>query len=238
LTSDQYAADVNEVKEIGSKSSATRTADQTQIAVFWTGNAPAYWNRAATAISDQRHLTLSENARLLALLNVGMADAQIACWDAKYAYVFWRPINAIRLANTDDNPNTIEDPSWTPLIVTPNFPEYPSGHASVSNAAATVLVAYFGNNAAFTLTSEVLPGVIRSYNSFTQAAEEAFNARIYGGIHFRAACRDAQLQGIQIGGFVMANVAQSAKGKRTGQINHQHPQGQISGDGENSGNDQ
>src|SRR5437667_310174 len=137
LTSDQYAADVNEVKEIGSNSSATRTADQTQIAVFWTGNAPAYWNRAATAISDQRHLTLSENARLLALLNVGMADAQI-----------------------------------------------------------------------------------------------------YGGIHFRAACRDAQLQGIQIGGFVMANVAQSAKGKRTGQINHQHPQGQISGDGENSGNDQ
>lgn len=238
LTSDQYAADVNEVKEIGSNSSATRTADQTQIAVFWTGNAPAYWNRAATAISDQRHLTLSENARLLALLNVGMADAQIACWDAKYAYVFWRPINAIRLASTDDNPNTMEDPSWTPLIVTPNFPEYPSGHASVSNAAATVLVAYFGNNAAFTLTSEVLPGVIRSYNSFTQAAEEAFNARIYGGIHFRAACRDAQLQGIQIGGFVMANVAQSAKGKRTGQINHQHPQGQISGDGENSGNDQ
>ena len=238
LTSDQYAADVNEVKEIGSNSSATRTADQTQIAVFWTGNAPAYWNRAATAISEQRHLTLSENARLLALLNVGMADAQIACWDAKYAYVFWRPINAIRLASTDDNPNTIEDPSWTPLIVTPNFPEYTSGHASVSNAAATVLVAYFGNNAAFTLTSEVLPSVIRSYNSFTQAAEEAFNARIYGGIHFRAACRDAQLQGIQIGGFVMANVAQSAEGQRTGQINHQHPQGQISGDGENSGNDQ
>ncbi len=157
LTSDQYAADVNEVKEIGSNSSATRTADQTQIAVFWTGNAPAYWNRAATAISDQRHLTLSENARLLALLNVGMADAQIACWDAKYAYVFWRPINAIRLASTDDNPNTMEDPSWTPLIVTPNFPEYPSGHASVSNAAATVLVAYFGNNAAFTLTSDSLP---------------------------------------------------------------------------------
>jgi len=238
LTSDQYAADVNEVKEIGSISSPTRTADQTQVAVFWNGNTPAYWNRVATSVAADRHITLSENARLLALLNVAMADAVIACWDAKYTYVFWRPITAIRLASTDGNPATSEDPAWTPLLVTPNFPEYPSGHATVSPAAAVVLGTYFGNDDEFTLTSETLPGVVRTYASFTQAADEAFDARIYGGIHFRSACRDGRALGTQVGSFVTANVAQSAHGKRKGQINHNHPRGEIGGDGESIGNDQ
>jgi hypothetical protein len=238
LTSDQYAADVNEVKEIGSIGSPTRTADQTQVAVFWNGNTPAYWNRVATTVAVERHTTLSENARLLALLNVAMADAVISCWDAKYTYVFWRPITAIRLASTDGNPATTEDPAWTPLLVTPNFPEYPSGHATVSPAAAVVLGTYFGNDAEFALTSETLPGVVRTYASFTQAADEAFDARIYGGIHFRSACRDGQALGTEVGSFVMANVAQSAHGNRKGQLSHDHPRGEIGGDGESPGNDQ
>jgi len=236
LTGDQYTADFNEVKEIGSNNSATRTADQTQIAVFWNGNTPSAWNRIATSVADQRHLTLSENARLLALLNVAMADAVIACWEAKYAYVFWRPITAIRLASTDGNPNTVEDPGWTPLLITPNFPEYPSGHATVSPAAATVLGTYFGNDAEFTLSSETVPGVVRSYSSFTEAVDEAFLARIYGGIHFRSACRDGRATGTQIGSFVMTTVAQPVHGTRQGQINHNHPLGDIGAGGANPDN--
>jgi hypothetical protein len=238
LTSEQYAEDLNEVKLIGDKFSATRSADQTEIAVFWNGNTPAYWNRIATSVAAERHTTLSENARLLALLNVAMADAVIACWDAKYTFVFWRPITAIRLASTDGNPATTEDSAWTPLLVTPNFPEYPSGHATVSPAAAAVLGTYFGNDADFTLSSETLPGVVRSYNSFTQAADEAFEARIYGGIHFRSACRDGRATGIQVGSFVMANVAQSVHGKRKGQIKHDHPFGEIGAEGEPTDNEQ
>jgi hypothetical protein len=236
LTSDQYAADLNEVKEIGSLNSSTRTAEQTQIAVFWNGNTPAYWNRVATLVADERHLTLSQNARLLALLNVSMADAVISCWDAKYTYVSWRPITAIRLASTDGNPATPEDAGWTPLLVTPNHPEYPSGHATVSPAAAVVLGTYFGNDAEFTLTSETLPGVVRAYNSFSEAADEAFDARIYGGIHFRSACRDGRALGTQVGSFVMANMAQSVHGKRKGQISHDHPPGETSGGGEGPDN--
>jgi len=226
LTSEQYAADFNEVREIGGENSLTRTADQTQVAYFWNGNTPAYWNRIATSVADQRHTTLSENARLLALLNVAMADAVIACWDAKYTYVFWRPVTAIRLAAADGNPATEEDAGWTPLLTTPNFPEYTSGHATVSNAAAAVLSAYFGDGSAFTLTSETMPGVVRSYTSFTQAAGEAFDARIYGGIHFRSACRDGQIVGSRLGSFVTATVAQPAHGADQGLISHAHPQGE------------
>ena len=223
----QYAADVNEVLEIGRNSSATRTAEQGEIAFFWDGNTPATWNRIALSVAEARHTTLSENARLLALLNVAMADAVISCWEAKYFYNFWRPITAIRLASTDENPDTHEDAGWTPLQTTPNHPEYPSGHATVSNAAITVLGAYFGDDADFTLTSPTVPGVVRSYTSFTQAAEEAFNARIYGGIHFRSACRDGRALGVQVGSLVTATVAQSARGRRKGQLSHDQPRGKI-----------
>jgi hypothetical protein len=238
LSSDQYAADFNEVKTIGDKFSVTRTADQTQIAVFWNGNTPVSWNRVANSVAEDRHTTLSQNARLFAMLNVAMADAVIACWDSKYTYVFWRPITAIRLASTDGNPATTEDPNWTPLLITPNFPEYASGHATVSPAAVTVLGTFFGNDVDFALTSETLPGVVRSFASFTQAADEAFEARIYGGIHFRSACRDGRAMGTQVGSFVTTNVAQSIRGTRRGQISHAHPMGQIGAGGENAPNDQ
>lgn len=236
LASDQYATDFNEVKEIGDKFSSTRTADQTQIAVFWSGNNPVYWNHIAGSVADERHTTLSQNARLLALLNIAMADAVISCWDAKYTYVFWRPITAIRLASADGNPATTEDAGWTPLLITPNFPEYPSGHATVSPAAAVVLGTYFGNDAEFTLTSETLPRVVRAYTSFTQASDEASESRIYGGIHFRSALRIGRALGTQVGSFVMANVAQSVHGKRKGQIRHDHPQGEIGAGGESADN--
>ena len=213
LTSAQYTADFNEVKEIGRDTSATRTADQTQIALFWAGNTPVSWNRVARTVSADRHLTLSENSRLFGLLNVAMADAVISCWEAKYHYVFWRPVTAIPLANTDPNPDTDPDATWLPRLITPAHPEYPSGHSTVSGAAATVLADFFGNNdALFSLESETLPGVLRFYTDFSSAADEANDSRIYGGIHFRSACRDGRVAGNSIGSFVSANVAQRIHG--------------------------
>ena len=213
LTSAQYAIDFNEVKEIGRINSATRTADQTEIAVFWNGNTPVSWNRIARTVSADRHLTLSDNARLFGLLNVAMADAVISCWEAKYFYVFWRPITAIVLADTDPNPDTVLDLTWLPRLTTPAHPEYPSGHSTVSGAAATVLADYFGNDALFSLESETLPGVTRFYTAFSSAADEANDSRVYGGIHFRSACRDGRLGGNSIGSFVSANVAQPVHAK-------------------------
>jgi hypothetical protein len=209
LTSDQYAADFNEVKAIGGSTSTIRTAFQTEVAKFWAGNTALFWNRIALTMAARRNTTLSDNARLFAVLNVAMADAAIACWDAKYTYVFWRPITAIQLADTDGNTMTDPDPNWTPLIVTPNFPEYPSGHATVSPAAVVVLQATFGDSGPFTLDSDVLPGVLHSFNSFAAAADEAFVARIYGGIHFRTSCRDGHQLGVAVGGYVVANAALS-----------------------------
>jgi hypothetical protein len=210
LTSDQYAADFNEVKSIDSSTSTTRTDFQTEVAKFWAGNTALFWNRIALTMTAQNNTSLSDNARLFAVLNVAMADAAIACWDAKYTYVFWRPITAIQLADTDGNPNTVPDPNWTPLLVTPNFPEYTSGHATVSPSAAVVLQTTFGDSGPFTLDSDVLPGVLHSFDSFEAAADEAFVARIYGGIHFRTSCQDAHTLGLAVGNYVMANAAQPA----------------------------
>ena len=144
---------------------------------------------------------------MFALLNLAIADAAIACWDAKYHYVFWRPVTAIQLADTDGNPATELDPTWTSLITTPNFPEYPSAHATVSPAAAVVLQAAFGDSGPFTLDSEILPGVLHSFNSFAAAADEAFVARIYGGIHFRSSCQDGHDLGVSVGNYILANAA-------------------------------
>jgi hypothetical protein len=209
LASDQYAADFNEVKTIGSSTSTTRTDFQTEVARFWNGNTPLFWNRIAQTMAAQNQTSLSDNARLFARLNIAMADAAIACWDAKYTYVFWRPITAIQLADTDGNPNTDPDPNWTPLLVTPNFPEYPSGHATVSPSAAVVLQDAFGDSGPFTLDSDVLPGVLHSFDSFAAAADEAFLARIYGGIHFRTSCQDGHDLGVKVGSYVVANAALS-----------------------------
>ena len=225
LTSAQYATDVAEVQEIGRSASGTRTADQTEIAVFWTANTAVSWNRIATSVADQRHLTLSERARMLARLNVAMADAIIACWEAKYHYVFWRPITAIRLADADPNPATVADPSWTPLLVTPTHPEYPAGHSTVSGAASTVLALHFGDDVAFALESETLPGVTRYYARFSEAADEANDARTYGGMHFRSATADGRALGDAIGAFVTESVAQPDHGIRMRQTNHAHPYG-------------
>jgi membrane-associated phospholipid phosphatase len=214
LASARYAADLDEVKLLGAANSATRTPDQTDIAVFWTANTPVLWNRLAVSIAGERRLTLSSSARLLMRLNVAMADAVIACWDAKYHYVFWRPITAIQFADLDPNPFTDVDAGWMPLLPTPAHPEYPANHATVAAAATTILANDFGDETAFTLESEVLPGVTRSYRSFSAAAAEANDARVYGGMHFRTSVLDGRTIGAAVAGLVIAHVAQPLWGDR------------------------
>ena len=212
LTSAQYAADFLEVKRLGEFASATRTADQTESARFWAGTALTFWNRAAKSAADARHNTLSENARLFALLNVSIADALISCWDAKVHFNFWRPITAIRLANTDGNDATDVQATWVPLITTPPYPDYDSGHQSVSGSAQAILTAFFGTMPVEG-TSEGLANVVRSFPSFAAAADDAFMARIYSGIHFRTAMRDARLRSERIAAYVLEHVAVRINGR-------------------------
>jgi hypothetical protein len=219
LTDAQYTADFNEVKTMGSASSTSRTADQTLYARFWNSTNPAdFWDPVATSLSDNAHLTLSENARLLALVNISMADAIIGCWDAKYTYVFWRPITAIRLADTDGNSDTAPDTAWTPLVITPAFPEYTSAHSCVSGAAAAILSSYFGEGTPFSVASDTLPGTLRYFSSFSGALDEIKNARVFGGIHFRTATNDGSTLGAAIGNYILTNTLQSVHGERQGQL--------------------
>jgi len=220
LTSARYAADFNETKTMGSISSSVRTADETIYSWFWAASTATYlWNQVADSLIErgdrdedddsgrwgERRNSLLENARVLALLDLAMADAAIACWEAKYHYVFWRPVTAIPLGDTDGNPATIADPSWMPLFATPAHPEYPSGHSTVSGAAAVVLASFFGEKAHFTMDNDLLIGVTRSFSSFSQALDEVKNARIFAGIHFRSACDDGQTTGIQVANYVLDN---------------------------------
>jgi hypothetical protein len=213
LTSDLYTQDFNEVKSVGSATSTTRTAYQTQTAQSWQGDTPAaIWDRGADDLAQANHLTLTENARLLARMNVALADAVIAIWNAKNTYDRWRPITAIQQAATDGNPDTTADPTWTPLIVTPAFQEYPAGHPGVSAAGALTLALYYGDNTSFTLTSFGLPGVERDFTSFTSAVAQVSDARVFGGIHFRFACDTAVQMGTEIANYVNNTVAIPANG--------------------------
>lgn len=196
LDSAEYLLELSEVWLMGSATSALRTADQTDACLFWnSGSATYLWNRAAIDLGEAQGINLSENAHLLATLNLAIADALIACWDAKYTYVFWRPVTAIRLV----------EPLWSPLFATPNHPEYTSGHSSASSAAATVLADYFGDNTPFMLQSPAAPGWVRSFTSFSMAVDEVADARVFAGIHFRAACVDGTNIGSTVAAYILEN---------------------------------
>src|SRR6059036_3920029 len=184
LDSQQYAADYEEVKQLGLAIGSTRTEDQTQIALFWADGAgtetpPGHWNSIAQDISAAKGNTLQENARLFALLNIAPADAAICAWDAKYTFNFWRPVTAIRNGDVDGNPATVSYPTWSSFIVTPPFPDYVSGHSTFSGAASRVLALFYGkDNIAFSTGSDFLPGVTRNFTSFSAAASEAALSRL------------------------------------------------------------
>ena len=203
LDSQQYAADYEEVKELGALVGSTRTEEQTEIALFWADGAgtetpPGHWNSIAQIIGAAQGNTLEENARLFALLNIAMADAAICSWDAKYTFHFWRPVTAIAFAEPELN--------WMSFIVTPPFPDYTSGHSTFSAAAATVLPLFYGTeDLPFTVGSDFLPDVYRSFPTCFDAAEEAAVSRIYGGIHFRSASEDGLQAGTSIGEWTVTH---------------------------------
>jgi membrane-associated phospholipid phosphatase len=226
LGSADYATAFNEVKSLGRVDSTARTADQTQIALFWRDPTSAayafgHWNEIAQQVSGERGLDLVADARLFALLNLATADAIISCWDTKYTYNFWRPVTAIQFPGDSAlNPATASDPTWTPLITTPNFPSYTSAHSTVSGAAAAVLTDLFGHNYDFTTGSRGLPGITRSFASFEAAAAEAGQSRIYGGIHFQFDNQNGLASGHALGQFVVGNFLLPAEKKGEADSRH------------------
>ncbi|HEX6510199.1 MAG TPA: vanadium-dependent haloperoxidase [Chloroflexota bacterium] len=207
LTSAQYAADYNEVMSLGSINSTTRTADQTQIALFWFDDDAYMWNSVARMVAEQKQTTLTQDAKLFAELNVAMFDGLIGIFDSKYLYNFWRPEAAIHAGDTDGNPATAGDATWTPLRPTPAHPDYPSAHTSSGAAASTVLASFFGDATSFSFTTRtVLPAnAVRSYTSFSQAATEEGVSRIYVGYHFRTAVNAGATMGHQTGEWTVKN---------------------------------
>src|SRR6266545_3866374 len=200
LTSPTYARDFNEVKSVGGKVSTVRTADQTEIARFWF-EGPGNWNTIARAVSVSRRLDARDSARLLALMNMAMADSYIAGFKIRYVYDFWRPITAIREGDSDGNDATVGDPAWDSLQNTPAVSDYPSTQSTFSAAVAVVLASVLaGDQAAFTVVSgKPFDGITRSFTSFSQAARESADSRVYAGIHFRSACEDGLVLGRKIG---------------------------------------
>ena len=220
LMSTEYADDVNEVQRIGNAAAlpADRSADGTESARFWAGTALTAWFRIAEAVSRQNHLTLSENDRLFTLMSVAMADSVITCWDSK---VLLRAVATVpRHSPRGHRQQSGHDPgsAWTPLIVTPPYPEYYSGHQGLDRTSATVLIAYFGDSTPIETTSESLPGVTRHWSNFTAAADDAFMARIWGGIHFRFSMDDARDVALKIANYVLEHAAQPLHGKKNGQV--------------------
>jgi hypothetical protein len=187
LSSAEYAHDVNEVKRLGSATSTDRTPEQTDIARVWAFGAgsmtpPGAWNKVAQQVAQSNSMGITQSVRMFALLGMAEADAAISAWDCKNAYNLWRPISAIREADTDGNAATDPDASWTPLLTTPNFQSYTSGHSTFSSAAAAILREVTGTDTASFSVSAL--GITRNFTSFAAAADEAGMSRIYGGIHF------------------------------------------------------
>lgn len=206
VTSYAYTVDFNEVKALGGAISAARTADQSQIAKFWLENTPESWIRIAIQFSTAKALNGWDQARLLALLELAVADAYIGSLEAKYFYKFWRPITAIRNADIDGNPNTVADLTWAPFdFVTPPVPDYPSAHSTAGGAGEAVFKALYGDAFAFNYESTSTPGITRNFTRFSQVADEIALSRIYVGYHFRQAIVDGRAQGIATGEFVARN---------------------------------
>ncbi len=220
LTGAQYTADFNEVKLLGRADSQKRTPEQSIIAWFWadgvgTVTPPGHWNRVAQSVARTQRTTLAENARLFAALNFAMADAGIACWECKYRERLWRPITAIRQAADDDNPDTDADPDWRPLLPTPPFPSYVSGHSSFSGAGAAVLADFFGDRTRVTATSDSFPGMTRTFPSFSALARECGRSRIYGGIHYECDNIEGLKMGKAIGRYCSRSALQPLTAART-----------------------
>ena len=229
LQGDVYARDHEEVRLLGDFFSTTRTAEQTDIVYFWADEPgtflpPGHWTTIALNALDQTPLSMMARARVMATVSIALADAAIAGWDSKYHHDTWRPYTAIVLADQDGNPATTADPNWSTLIASPPHPEYPSGHAVFSTAAARVLEHLLGPDREITVHSDLLPEIygrpnqVRRYSGFMEAAHEAADSRILGGLHFRYAAEAGINQGIAVADHVVAWMPQPAPADTTSWI--------------------
>lgn len=212
MTSAEYAADLNEVKEIGAANSATRTVDQTKVAQLWAGvNTPTnflfVWNNVARSVSLARGISTVEQARLFALTNMALHDALQTTFASKFVYGLWRPVTAIRRADEDGNASTTADPAWSSLIVNPPYPSYAGNNAAIGTSQSTILALFFGrDDIAFQHTWEGAGGATRSYAGFSAMADEEARARVYGGIHFTFDNVAGQSVGRNVANYIFANV--------------------------------
>jgi hypothetical protein len=220
LSSTAYLQTIQQVQSLGQNSSTTRTPDQTTIASFWGGNIWDYWNEIAQNASLAHHDTLRRDALLFAQLNTAFADSVIAFYDAKYGYHLWRPITAIRFGF----PGFAADSNWTPLSKTPADPSYPGAHATISEAGATILTAFFhAAKQALTVTSEVMPGTTRQFNGFAAASSEASASRVFAGVHTQMDEDAGQQLGGSVARFVLDNgPLATAHAKQGGRSRHTH----------------
>ena len=201
LTSERYRKDYDEVKRLGSFGSTERTPAQKDIAYFYSENFLAQWNRALRGIATNHLRRSGDTARLFALANLATADAVITSWDSKKFYFVWRPMTAINEGDNDGNPNTAGDPTWQPLINNPNYPDYTSGANNVTGAMTRTLSLFFGRDRLTFEVTSLAPLAIqktRTYNRFSDAAQDVVDARVYLGIHFRFADTAARTQGQRV----------------------------------------
>jgi hypothetical protein len=214
LTSRKYARDYDEVKEVGAADSLVRPTGRADVARFYNAVlAVATWNPVVRQVASARGTSLSQNARLFALLNMAVSDALVSVMDTKYQYRFWRPETAIHSGDLDGNPRTEGDPDFVPFITTPCFPSYGSAHAAASYAARRIAEAFFGEDCwSVTLASPAVPGVVLHYDSFEEITSDIDDARVYGGIHFRFDQRAGARQGRRIGGFVLRHHLRPLRG--------------------------
>jgi hypothetical protein len=221
LFSVTYAEDFNTVKALGRRTGSSRTEEQTALAPFWEGNASVHWNQAANQMARANNLSVSNSNRLLAVLNIAMADTAVTIWTAKRHYgaisteVTWRPVTAIPLAGADGNAETAPDPDWLPLVTTPSHPEYPAGHPALNGAAAAVLLRYFADSQTFTLTTKTSAGVElppRTYLGISQARTDGNNARVWGGMHYPSTVAISDVVGETIADYVNLNAMRRLRG--------------------------
>jgi uncharacterized protein (DUF2147 family) len=205
--SDDYVRDYLEIASIGARDSLTRTAFQTETARFWVATAPQNWNQVVRQLTLESGMDAAHAAHAYLVLNLAGADAIIAAWEAKYHYGQWRPVTAIRSLADDGSSATVADPTWTPLLTTPPFPDYPAGHATYGGAAMQVMNAMFGDrHGTLTITSPA-SGVTHQYQSFTDIANEVENARVWGGIHWRTSVRVGTELGRRVGVAALERLA-------------------------------
>lgn len=207
LASDAYVRDYNEMVTIGAVNSPTRTALQTETARFWVSTAPQLWNQVVRQLTLGRGMKAAKAARAYLLVNLAGADAMIAAWDAKFAYGQWRPVTAIRSLADDGSAATTADPGWTPLLITPPFPDYPAAHVVYAGAAVQVLDALFGDHhGELSITSPTAGGVTHHYQTFAEIADEVENARVWGGVHWRTSVMVGRALGREVGAVAVARV--------------------------------